>query len=69
MLGYDVVLVLSSAMHSGSLSHSMHRGSITLAFKKEDHSEPNNWQPITLLNADYKIASRSIAACLLHFPK
>ena len=64
VLGNDVVLVLKSALHSGSLSHSMHRGIITLAFKKEDHAEPNNWQTITLLNADHKIAS-----CFLHFPK
>lgn len=41
----------------------------TLAIKKGDHLDPKNWPPITLLNANYKIASRSIPACLLKFIK
>ena len=30
-----------------------------------DRLDPRNWRPITLLNVDYKIASRSISARLL----
>ena len=61
-----MVLVLNSAFRLGSLSRSQRRGIITLAFKKGDRLDPKNWRPITLLNADYKIASRSIAARLLN---
>ena len=61
-----MVLVLNSAFRLGSLSSSQRRGIITLAFKKGDRLDPKNWRPISLLNADYKIASRSIAARLLN---
>ena len=40
-------------------------GLVTLSFKKGDRLDPKNWRPISLLNVDYKIASRSIAARLL----
>ena len=35
------------------------------SFKKGDRSDMANWSPITLLNVDYKIASRAIAGHLL----
>ena len=38
---------------------------ISLSFKKGDHLDPKNWRPISLLNCDYKIASRVIAGRLL----
>ena len=65
VLGADLVMVLNSAFSSGRLSPSQRRGIITLSFKKGDCVDPKNWRPITLLNADYKIASRAIAARLL----
>ena len=65
VLGNDLVLVLNSAYCLVLLSCSQRRGIITLAFKKGDHLDPKNWRPITPLNADYKIASRSVAARLL----
>ena len=49
----------------GSISCSQRRGIITLAFKKGDRLDPKHWRPITQLNADYKIASCSVAARLL----
>ena len=64
VLGDDLVLVLNSAFRSGSLSRSQRRGIITLAFKNGDRRDLKNWRPITLLNADYNVASRSIAARL-----
>ena len=64
-MGFDFVCALNSAFRSGSLSRSQHRGVITLSFKKGDRLDPKNWRPISLLNVDYKIASRSIAARLL----
>lgn len=36
-----------------------------MAFKKRDRLDPKNWRAITLLNADCKIAYRTIAARLL----
>ena len=65
VLGSDLVEVLNSAYVSDRLSSSQRRGIISLSFKKGDRLDPKNWRPITLLNVDYKIASRSIAARLL----
>ena len=52
-------------MDSGCLSLSQRRGVLSLSFKKGDRLDPRNWQPITLLNVDYKLASRAIAGRLL----
>ena len=50
---------------SGSLSRTQRRGLIALSFKKGDRLDPRNWRPISLLNVDYKIASRAIVSRLL----
>ena len=65
VLGADLVSVLNSVRSLGNLSCSQGRGVISLSFKKGDRLDPHNWCPITLLNVDYKIASRAIAARLL----
>lgn len=65
ILGADLVAVLNSCFDVGCLSLSQRRGVITLSFKKGDRLDPRNWRPITLLNVDYKIASRVIAGRLL----
>ena len=65
VLGSDLVSVLNSSFDSGCLSLSQRRGVISLSFKKGDRLDPRNWQPITLLNVDYKLASRAIAGRLL----
>ena len=51
---------LNSAYQNGELSISQHRGIISL-IPKEDSSllKLENWRPITLLNVDYKIASKA----------
>lgn len=64
-IGPDLVSVLNSCYLSSSLSLSQRRGIIFLSFKKGDHLDPRNWRPISLLNVDYKLASRSIAGRLL----
>ena len=47
------------------MSLSQRRGIISLTFKKGDRLDPRNWRPISLLNVDYKLAARTIAARLL----
>ena len=41
-------------------------GIISLSFKKRDRLHMQNWRPIFLLNIDYKLAARAIAARLLN---
>ena len=65
VLGADLVEVLNFCYLSGSLSRTQRRGLIALSFKKGDRLDPRNWRPISLLNVDYKIASRAIAGRLL----
>ena len=65
VLGSDLVSVLNSSFDSGCLSLSQRRGVISLTFKKGDRLDPRNWRPITLLNVDYKLASRAIIGWLL----
>ncbi|PFX26875.1 Transposon TX1 uncharacterized 149 kDa protein [Stylophora pistillata] len=65
VLGREPVSVLNACFHSGSLPLSLRRWVIILAFKKSDRLDPRKWRPITLLNVDYKMASRAIAGRLL----
>ena len=65
VLGLDLVDVLNLCYRSGSLSLSQRRGIISLVFKKEDRLDACNWRPISLLNVDYKLASRAITGRLL----
>ena len=58
-------MFLTLALISGHLSRSQRRGVITLSFKKGDRLDIRNWLPISLLNVDYKLASRAIAGRLL----
>ncbi|KAK3731796.1 hypothetical protein QZH41_007617 [Actinostola sp. cb2023] len=65
VLSADLVEVLNFPHSCGSLSTSQRRGFISLVPKKGDLRLRKNWRPITLLNVDYKIASRTISARLL----
>ena len=65
ILGDDLVDVLNFCFSSGYLTRTERRGVISLSFKKGDRLDPRNWRPISLLNVDYKIASRAIAGRLL----
>ena len=62
LVGKDLLASQNGAYELGRLSVSQRRGIITLLPK--DDSELlllQNWRPITLLNVDYKIASKAIA--------
>ena len=58
VLGQDLVQVLNSCYQAGSLT-------LSLSFKKGDRLDMRNWRPISLLNVDYKLAARAVAARLL----
>jgi len=54
---------LNYASEIGELSISQKRGTITLIPKKDKNKVLlNNWRPISLLNTDYKIVTKAIAA-------
>ena len=62
LLGEDLIESFNAVFRTGKLSISQRRGIINL-IPKEDAAllELQNWRPITLLNVDYKIASKTIA--------
>ena len=62
LLGEDLINCYNAAYKNGEMSISQRRGVITL-IPKEYSNLLNlaNWRPITLLNLDYKIASKAIA--------
>ena len=65
ILGTDLVNVLNSCYLSSVMFLTQRRGLISLIFKKGDCLDPRNWRPITLLNLDYKLASRVVVGRLL----
>ena len=60
-----VETVLNAAFEAGQLSTSQRRGLIVVLYKKNDPLDTKNWRPISLLNVDYKIATRAISGRLL----
>ena len=63
LLGQELVDSLNYAFEIGELSISQKRGIITLISKKDKNKVfLNNYRPISLLNTDYKIATKAIAA-------
>ena len=65
VLGPDFVEVLNASFDSGLLPFSQRVALISLVFKKGDRLLHKNWRPISLLNVDYKICTRTIAGRLL----
>ena len=65
VLAPDLLSVLNFSFLDGHFPISLRSGVITLLFKKGDRLNPANWRPITLLNVDYKICARALAARLL----
>ena len=65
ILGSDLISVLNYGLEGRLLSTSQRRSVISVLFKKGDRLDHANWRPISLLNVDYKIASRAISGRLL----
>ena len=64
ILDQDLLDSLNASYGVGELSISQRRGVITLCLVPKEDSNLlflSNWRPITLLNVDYKIASKVIA--------
>ena len=59
-LGDVLVLVLNERFHIGILTDSQREGLLRLLYKKDDRRLVKNWRPISLLNTDYKLASKVI---------
>ncbi|KAL9955689.1 hypothetical protein ACROYT_G037047 [Oculina patagonica] len=62
LIGLDLIQSLNQAFEDGELSISQRRGVITLIPKEDsDLLDIQNWRPITLLNINYRIASKALA--------
>ena len=62
LLGSFMVSSLNYAFQNGTLSISQRQGIISLIPKKKKNNEYlKNWRPVSLLNVDYKIATKTIA--------
>ena len=62
LIGNDLVNSLNAGYENGKLSISQRRGVINLIPKDDSAlNHLKNWRPITVLNVDYKIASKVIA--------
>ena len=61
-----LVNYFNSAFELGELSPSQRQAVITLIDKGKERTLIKNWRPISLLNTDYKIASKSIANRFKH---
>ena len=59
-MGDVLVLVLNERFHIGILTDSQREGLLRLLYKKDDRRLVKNWRPISLLNTDYKLASKVI---------
>ena len=63
-LGRDLVEILNYGYDTGALSESQRRAILRLLFKRQDPQLLKNWRPISLLNVDYKIATKFLASRL-----
>ena len=56
----SLLLVLNESFRAGSLAESQYELLLRLIYKKDDRRFPKNYRPISLLNTDYKLASKII---------
>ena len=61
LLGPILLEVINSCYADSDLCASMKTSNTRLVFKKGDRKNVKNWQPISLLNVDYKICSKALS--------
>ena len=59
LMGPDLLEVYQSLLEGGGLSASMRKGVLALLYKKGDRADLQNWRPLTLLTADYKVLAKA----------
>ncbi|KAK3083826.1 hypothetical protein FSP39_003749 [Pinctada imbricata] len=57
----EFVKVIHVILEKEKLTESESKGILTLIHKKGEREDIKNWRPLTLLNVDYKIISKSLA--------
>ncbi len=61
ILGNDILELYNDCFTEGVLSNSMNSALVKLIYKNlRSRYDFNNWRPISLLNVDYKIMSKTI---------
>lgn len=61
LLGDDLTEILNHGLETGEMTTSQRRAVITLIPKNGDETNLTNWRPISLLNTDLKLATKSLA--------
>ncbi len=67
LFGQCMVASFNKSWEQGELTVSQRQAVITLLDKGKDRTLLKNWRPISLLNVDYKIASKAVANRFLSF--
>jgi hypothetical protein len=62
IVGPIIADVVNKSKSAGSFPPGFLDGIISLLYKKKERDDPRNYRPITLLNGDYKINMRILAA-------
>ena len=64
MIADELLRVYNEMYEEGALQGSFREGEIAFLYKKGDARDMRNYRPITLLNCDYKILTKILAARL-----